>query len=99
MCGRYLRRSDKQRIAEAFQTRNDISTLALPPADYNIAPSTFQPVIRENKEEGSRELILMTEQPPVDLLRPFESEEMQMCPTNQGVGKVRNNGPEMLNSA
>jgi hypothetical protein len=37
--------------------------------------------------------------PPIDLLRPFESEEMQMSPANQLVGNVRNNGPEMLNSA
>jgi putative SOS response-associated peptidase YedK len=228
MCGRYYRSSDKQRIAEAFQTRNDISTLAMSPADYNIAPSTFQSVIRESRDEASRELVMMrwglipfftkrlsdvkgmstinaraesirtsptwrepfkkrrclvpasgfyewatidaktkkpfaitltdsslfafaglwdawkdpdggwlqsfsivttqanemmsavhtrmpvilhrrdydhwlsrevTEQPPLDLLRPFESEEMQMSPANQGVGNVRNNGPEMLNSA
>lgn len=228
MCGRYLRRSDKQRIAEAFHTRNDISTLAMAPADYNIAPSTFQPVIRESKDEAGRELVMMrwglipfftkelsdvkgmstinaraesirtsptwrepikkrrclvpasgfyewqkidaktrkpfaitltdsslfafaglwdawkdpdggwlqsfsivtteanetmsavhtrmpvilhsrdydrwlsreiTEQPPVDLLRPFESDQMEMSPANQAVGNVRNNGPEMLNSA
>lgn len=226
MCGRYLRRSDKQRIAEAFHTRNDISSLALPPANYNIAPSTFQPVIRDSKDEG-RELVLMrwglipfftkqlsdvkgvsainakaetiqtsptwrepfkkrrclipasgfyewqtidaktkkpcvfslsdyslfafaglwdaskakdgqwlqsfaivtTEanelmsrvhtrmpvilhsrdydrwlsrdiaEPPVDLLRPFESDQMEMSAANQAVGNVRNNGPEMLNSA
>lgn len=227
MCGRYLRRSDKQRTAEAFHTRNDISTLAMPPTDYNIAPSTFQPVIRESRDEGIRELVMMrwglvpfftkelsdikgvstinakaetirtsptwrepfkkrrclvpaggfyewqkidaktkrpyvftlsdhslfafaglwdawkdpaggwlqsfsivtttanelmssvhtrmpvilrsrdygrwlsrevTEQPPVDLLRPFESEEMEMTPANPLVGSVRNNGPEMLNS-
>lgn len=53
------RRSDKQKITEAFKTRNDISTLAMAPADYNIAPSTFQPVIRESKDQGSRELVMM----------------------------------------
>jgi putative SOS response-associated peptidase YedK len=58
MCGRYFRRSDKQRIADAFKLRK------LPPdfvlrADYNIAPSTFQPVIRPNPESGERELVLM----------------------------------------
>jgi putative SOS response-associated peptidase YedK len=37
--------------------------------------------------------------PPIDLLRPFESEGMRMTPTNRSVGNVRNNGPEMLNSA
>ena len=31
----------------------------MPPADYNVAPSTFQPVIRESREDGSREMVLM----------------------------------------
>ncbi len=39
-----------------------------------------------------------THQPPIDLLRPFESEEMEMAPANPLVGNVRHNGPEMLNS-
>ena len=30
---------------------------------------------------------------------PYESEEMAMYPCNPAVGNVRNNGPEMLNSA
>jgi len=228
MCGRYVRRSDKQKIAEAFQARNDISSLAMPMSDYNIAPSTFQPVIRDSRETGQREMVLMrwglvpfftkqlsdvkgistinakaenvaksptwrepfkkrrclvpasgfyewkkldaktkqpyfftvdgspmfafaglwdawkdeaggwlqsfsimtteaneimqsvhtrmpvilhardydrwlsrevTQQPPIDLLRPFESELMEMAAANPLVGNVRNNGPEMLNSA
>jgi putative SOS response-associated peptidase YedK len=37
-------------------------------------------------------------QPPIDLLRPYEADEMKMGPVNQKVGNVRNNGPEMLNS-
>jgi putative SOS response-associated peptidase YedK len=36
--------------------------------------------------------------PPIDLLRPYESEGMRMTPANRLVGNVRNNGPEMLNS-
>jgi putative SOS response-associated peptidase YedK len=44
----------------------------------------------------SREI---TEQPPIDLMRPFDSEEMEMAPANPLVGDVRNNGPEMLNSS
>jgi putative SOS response-associated peptidase YedK len=228
MCGRYYRRSDKQRIAEAFHAGNDNSSLAMPPADYNIAPSTFQPVIRNDRDGDVRELVLMrwglipfftkklsdikgmstinaraeslvrnptwrepfkkrrclvpasgfyewkrldaktrqpyafsvtdaslfafaglwdawkdpaghwlqsfgivtteanklmsaihtrmpvilhsrdydrwlsrevTDQPLIDLLRPYESEEMEMVPANPLVGNVRNNGPEMLNSA
>jgi len=59
MCGRYYRRSDKQKIAEAFHIRGDVASLTVEPANYNIAPSTFQPVIRNDKETGERELILM----------------------------------------
>jgi putative SOS response-associated peptidase YedK len=36
------------------------------------------------------------EQPPVDLLRPYDADEMEMHPANPAVGNVRNNGPEML---
>jgi putative SOS response-associated peptidase YedK len=46
MCGRYLRRSDKQRVAEAFHVAKGLADLVLPPWDYNVAPTTFQPVIR-----------------------------------------------------
>jgi putative SOS response-associated peptidase YedK len=37
--------------------------------------------------------------PPIDLLRSYEADEMQAAPCNAQVGNVRNNGPEMLNSA
>ena len=37
--------------------------------------------------------------PPVDLLRPFESDLMAANACNKMVGNVKNNGPEMLNSA
>ncbi len=30
----------------------------LPDADYNVAPTTHQPIIRQSKDTGSRELIL-----------------------------------------
>jgi putative SOS response-associated peptidase YedK len=59
MCGRYLRRSDKQRIAEAFHVAKGLADLVLPPWDYNVAPTTFQPVIRAERETGQRELVLM----------------------------------------
>lgn len=228
MCGRYGRRSDKQKIAEAFHVKSDLTGISMPPDDYNIAPTTFQPVIRESREDGTREMVLMrwglipfftkklsdvkgistinaraesvaksptwrepfkkrrcivpasffyewktldaktkqpyaiavtdslmmgfaglwdawkdergewlqsysiitteanemmsqihtrmpvilhpgdydrwlsreiTDQPPIDLMRPFESEDMSMTPANRLVGNIRNNGPEMLNSA
>jgi putative SOS response-associated peptidase YedK len=58
MCGRYYRRSDKQRIADAFRLGRLPEDFVLPP-DYNVAPTTFQPVIRANRETGERELEMM----------------------------------------
>ncbi len=58
MCGRYLRRSDKQRIAETFHIAKGLADLVLPPWDYNVAPTTFQPVIRADRD-GEREITLM----------------------------------------
>ena len=59
MCGRYLRRSDKQRIAETFHIAKGLADLVLPPWDYNVAPTTHQPVIRLDPDSGERELALM----------------------------------------
>jgi putative SOS response-associated peptidase YedK len=59
MCGRYLRRSDKQRIAETFHVAKGLADLVLPPWDYNVAPTTFQPVIRADRDTSERELTLM----------------------------------------
>jgi len=58
MCGRYYRRSDKQRIAEAFHVAK-VDDFALPPWDYNVAPTTFQPIIRNNRDTGEREMKLL----------------------------------------
>jgi putative SOS response-associated peptidase YedK len=58
MCGRYVRRSDKQRIAEHFQTHGDLAELPMPAEDYNVAPSTTQPIIRQSRETGDREMVL-----------------------------------------
>ncbi len=58
MCGRYLRQSDKQRIAEAFHLGELPADVFLPP-DFNIAPTSVQPVIRLNRDTGQRELVLM----------------------------------------
>jgi putative SOS response-associated peptidase YedK len=58
MCGRYFRRSDKQRISEAFSLGRLPDDFVLPP-DFNVAPTTHQPVIRAAKETGARELTLM----------------------------------------
>jgi putative SOS response-associated peptidase YedK len=60
MCGRYGRRADKQQIAEWMQTHDtnvfDDSYLA---PSYNIAPQSFQPVVRLAPETGERELTVM----------------------------------------
>jgi putative SOS response-associated peptidase YedK len=59
MCGRYQRRSDKQKIAEAFQLGNvDVLGLELAP-DYNAAPQSMQPVIIWDESFGMRTLQMM----------------------------------------
>ena len=39
------------------------------------------------------------ERPPVDLLGPFPASEMRVKEANKDVGNLRNNHPELLNSA
>jgi putative SOS response-associated peptidase YedK len=60
MCGRYGRRADKQRISEWFHTHNtnvfDESTYA---PSFNVAPQSFQPIVRLSLETGERELTVM----------------------------------------
>ena len=58
MCGRYGRRADKQRIAAAMQAGYAIFFEEIPPS-FNVAPQTFQPVIRLSRDSGERELALM----------------------------------------
>jgi putative SOS response-associated peptidase YedK len=60
MCGRYGRRADKQRIAEWMQAHdtNVFDDSYFEPA-YNIAPQSFQPVVRLDPETGERELTVM----------------------------------------
>ena len=59
MCGRYQRRSDKQKIAEAFHLGN-VDGLALEFApDYNAAPQSLQPVIVWDRQFGARSLHMM----------------------------------------
>ena len=57
MCGRYVRRSDKQRIAEHFAVHGPSLPDFAP--SWNVAPQTFQPVIRLNRDTGERELVMM----------------------------------------
>lgn len=57
---------------------------------------TRMPVILHPRDYGRWLDREETERPPVDLLRPFDSEEMKATICNPLVGNVRNNGPEML---
>ena len=57
MCGRYRRKSDKQRIAKAFQVRTSLDDLDFAPED-DITPGTMQPVVHVN-DDGNREIQLM----------------------------------------
>jgi putative SOS response-associated peptidase YedK len=63
MCGRYGRRGDKQRIAEWMRTRDgdvfdEIDDTYLAPS-YNVAPQSFQPVVRLDPQTGQRQLTVM----------------------------------------
>lgn len=57
MCGRYRRRSDKQRIAEAFEVGMGLDELYLDAQD-DIAPGSVQPVVVENAD-GARRMEMM----------------------------------------
>ena len=57
MCGRYVRRSDKQRIAEHFAVHGP-SVSDFGPS-WNVAPQTFQPVIRLKRDTAEREIVMM----------------------------------------
>jgi putative SOS response-associated peptidase YedK len=54
MCGRYRRRSDKQRIAEAFELGMGLEEVFFEPED-DIAPGSIQPVVVQH-EDGVRTL-------------------------------------------
>ena len=57
MCGRYYRTGDKQKIAEAFHVNLVDDGTPSPPWDYNVALTTIQPIIRNSRETGERELV------------------------------------------
>ena len=49
MCGRYRRKSDKQRIADAFEVTAGLDQIDLAPED-DIAPGSVQPVVAINQD-------------------------------------------------
>lgn len=59
MCGRYYRRSDRATIAAAFGLRGLPEDLVLAPWDFNVAPGTVQPVVRNRRGTGEPELVMM----------------------------------------
>ena len=57
MCGRYKRRSDKQKIAEAFSVNAGLDETFFEPGD-DFSPQSIQPVIHLN-EDGDRQIEMM----------------------------------------
>src|SRR5260370_21184031 len=57
MCGRYVRRSDKQRIADHFHVYGP-SVPDFGPS-WNVAPQPFPPVARLNRDTREREIVMM----------------------------------------
>jgi putative SOS response-associated peptidase YedK len=61
MCGRYVRKSTRREIANWFAAHDpadDAPGVEWGPS-YNVAPQTFQPVVRLNRDTGQREIVLM----------------------------------------
>jgi putative SOS response-associated peptidase YedK len=56
MCGRYYSRSEKQAIATRMHVKNVFAEPSAP--NYNIAPSTFQPIVRQERDSDEREMVL-----------------------------------------
>ena len=56
MCGRYYSRSEKQEIAKRSKA-NKVFAEPCPP-NFNIAPSTFQPIVRQERDSDESELVL-----------------------------------------
>jgi putative SOS response-associated peptidase YedK len=59
VCGRYVRKSTRREIAAWFGTESDAEDSEEWGASYNVAPQTFQPVVRLNRDTGIREIALM----------------------------------------
>ena len=57
MCGRYVRKTTRRQLAHWFGA--DEADLPEFGPSYNVAPQTFQPVVRLNRDTGQREIVLM----------------------------------------
>ena len=56
MCGRYFNKSEKQQIADRLKAGKVFADPYIP--NYNIAPTTFQPILRQQRDSTDRELLL-----------------------------------------
>ena len=56
MCGRYYNRRQKQEIAAQLRAKKIFDEPYSP--NYNVAPTTFQPIVRQERDTDDRELIL-----------------------------------------
>jgi putative SOS response-associated peptidase YedK len=56
MCGRYYSRRQKQEIAERARAKKVFEEPYLP--NFNVAPTTFQPIVRQERDSEERELVL-----------------------------------------
>jgi len=76
MCGRYRRRSDKQRIADAFAVGTGLEGIYFEPEE-DIAPDSVQPVVLFNEDgECQIELMRWAFRIPKKLLFNARSEEI-----------------------
>jgi putative SOS response-associated peptidase YedK len=57
MCGRYVRKTNRGEVADWFHA-DDAHVPQFWPS-YNVAPQTFQPVVRLSLHTGQREIVLM----------------------------------------
>jgi putative SOS response-associated peptidase YedK len=57
VCGRYVLKTTRRHLAEWFGV--DASELPEFGPSYNVAPQTFQPIVRLGRDTGQREIVLM----------------------------------------
>ena len=57
VCGRYVRKTTRRHLARWFGV--DAAELPEFGPSYNVAPQTFQPIVRLNRDTGQREIVLM----------------------------------------
>lgn len=57
MCGRYVLKTTRRHLAQWFGV--DASEVPEFGPSYNVAPQTFQPIVRLNRVTGQREIVLL----------------------------------------